>query len=167
MNRRALFGVLALVPSAFLLARCFSSDERAVERVLRELVEGARVSRTEARPFRVARLSALLDETTSPTLSVQSVDLPPAPAGRAALLTWAELLGVVDDASLELVDLRTVIEGRRAAAHSDVTFKAHLGGDELTDRRPVAFRLEKFDGDWRVTAIDIGARPNDWPEARP
>jgi ketosteroid isomerase-like protein len=167
MRARAWVGLVLFASLVFVMARYWSSDERAVEKVLRKLVEGAHVERGEWPPVRQARLAALFDETTTPTLGVHSVDLPPAPAGRAALGTWAQMLDQVDDASLEVVDLRIVVEGRRASATSDVTFKAHLGGDEWTDRRAVAWRLEKGDGGWRVRDIDVGARPNDWPEARP
>jgi hypothetical protein len=167
MKQRALLGLLLVCVVAFFVARYFSSDERAVERVLRELVGGARVSREESSAARITRLSSLLDETTSPLLSVQSTDLPPAPAGRAALLTWAAMLEGVDDAALELVDPRIRVEGRRAQVQTDVVFKAHAAGDEWTDRRAVAFVLEKLERGWRVRSIDVGARPNDLPEARP
>ncbi len=167
MRVRAWVFVLLGAALVFVMARYWSSDERAVENVIRKLVEGAHVERGEWPPVRAARLASLFEETTTETLGVQSVDLPPAPAGREALQTWAQALDQVDDASFALVDLRIVIEGRRAAATSDVTFKAHLGGDEMTDRRAVAWRLTKGDHGWRVQSIDIGARPNDWPEARP
>ncbi len=167
MRARLMIVLLLGVTLVFFFARHWFSDERAVERVLHSLAEGARASRAEPGRTRLARVAKLLDDATTPTVLVHAVDLPPASSGRAGLLEWAALLDGVDDASFELVDLRVVIEGRRAAAHSDVKFEAHIGSDEWTDRRPVAFHLQKDDGRWRVRSIDVGARPNDWPEARP
>ncbi len=169
MARRTLPWLLAFLLLGAVLTRWVSSDEHAVEELIRGLAAGLAVKPEEMPGQRDARVQELLERDVTQDVLVQSVDLPPTGAGKPALLRWARLLGRFDEATLDPSNLDVTVDGRQAEARVDVDFTARAHEDELTERRRVHLNLERSGSPekWRIRALDIAGRPNDHPEARP
>ena len=164
------FGLALVAASLALLAYVVfgGSDE---DKVLARLKEVARAVETRADEtnvlLRTARLNGVFKEALEPDVTFTAPELGSV-SGRHALAVLAGGTPVNFGAVTVSVGATDIhVEGAVAHAVSEVTLTAARGGELRREQRSVRFELRRSSGDWRIGAIDVEARKEAQPEARP
>lgn len=161
--------VAAIAVSLALLAYALfgSSDEDKIHDRLKELANVVETKEGESFIFRTARLNGVFKEALEPTATLSAPELPTTSGAQqiAALGGQAANFATEFRVSLGETDIR--IDGNAARAVSVVTLTGSERGELRREKRHVRFLLNKSGGDWRVASIDVDARSEDQPEARP
>ncbi|HEY3498544.1 MAG TPA: hypothetical protein VGK73_27830 [Polyangiaceae bacterium] len=160
-------GVIAASILLLVYALLGSSDEDRVMERLKELASAVETKEGESLVFRTARINGVFKEALEKNAALTSPELGTT-TGRqelAALAGQATRLSPEFQVSLGETDVR--LEGEEARVVSVVTLTGTRDGELRRDQRHVRFLLRKTDGDWRVAAIDVEAKSEDQPEARP
>lgn len=166
---RKYYGVVAIALSLALLAYALlgSSDEDKIVARLKELAAAVEPQEGENVLFRTARLKKLFGQALEPNASISAPELPTT-TGRdelLALAVGAQRFSNQFRINLGATDVR--IDGDDARAVSAVTLMGVEGSELHGDRRSVRFRLRKDGGEWRVGSIEVEAKSEEEPEARP
>jgi hypothetical protein len=163
---------LALVVGSLLLlgyALLGGSDEEEIMARLKELAHAVETRSDESVIFRQARLNSVFKEALEETASLRAPELP-ATTGVQELVKLATLApqGFGEVAlSVGETDIRIDDDAHLARAVSVVTLTGSRGGELRREKRHVRFTLHESGGDWRVVEIEVEARTNEEPEARP
>jgi hypothetical protein len=162
---RRIAAIVAGVALLVLVMLPFGSEEKRIMRTLARIT--ASVSDDSSSSTQVRRE---LEELLHPEALVSVPDLPDLLAGRETLVTKVLALRS-DHERVELGLSNVVVELDPTGATAQVAAIAALTRvDEagtFTDTRPVRIRLDKEDDGFCVTFVEVAAKPNDQPEARP
>jgi hypothetical protein len=166
---RKYLAIGVIVASLALLAYALfgASDEERIMTRLKELASAVETKEGENLIFRTARLNRAFEEALDPNARLSAPELP-STTGRkelAALAGGATRFSPNFQVSLGETDVR--IDGGEARVVSVVTLTGTQEGELRRDQRHVRFSLRKSGSDWQVTSIDVQARSEDDPEARP
>jgi hypothetical protein len=146
-----------------------SSDEEEIMDRLEELARAVETRSDESVIFRQARLNGVFKEALEPTVSLRAPELPTT-TGVPELVKLATLVpqGYGEVAlSVGETDVRIDDDAHLARAVSVVTLTGSRGGELRREKRHVRFTLHEAGSDWRVVEIEVEARSNEEPEARP
>jgi hypothetical protein len=145
------------------------AEREAPVRVVNEVLEAAQVRSDETAGQRDQRLQAILESHFEEPVTVRYVDLPRAGAGRRALLIWGRLLASRGPVRLaaEQVQVGLSDDERAATVRLGVVLSTETRGPSGDESRFVEVRLRRRAGTWKIQRVDVEARANDLPEARP
>jgi hypothetical protein len=145
------------------------SDEEKIMARLRELSHAVETHADESVVFRQARVNKTFKEALEPNVSLRAPELPTT-VGIPDLVKLAVIApqGFGEIAlSVGETDIRIEDEANLARAVSLVTLTGSRGGELRREKRHVRFTLHESGGEWRVVEIDVEARSEEQPEARP
>jgi hypothetical protein len=161
---------LAAVSAGVLLYALFgSSDEAEIMARLKELARAVETRSDESIVFRQARVNRTFKEALEPNVSLRAPELPTT-MGIPDLTKLATIApqGFGEIAlSVGETDIRIEDAAKLARAVSVVTLTGSRGGELRREKRHVRFTLHESGGEWRVVEIEVEARSNEQPEARP
>jgi hypothetical protein len=146
-----------------------SSDEAEIMARLKELASAVETRSDESIIFRQARVNRTFKEALEPNVSLRAPELPTT-MGIPELTKLATIApqGFGEIAlSVGETDIRIDDEANLARAVSVVTLTGSRGGELRREKRHVRFTLHESGGEWRVVEVDVEARTNEQPEARP
>lgn len=161
---------LTLASGALLVyALVGDSDEEKIMSRLRELAHAVETQSDESIVFRQARVNKTFKEALEANVSLRAPELP-STTGVPELVKLATVapqgFGEIG-LSVGETDIRIDGDAHLARAVSLVTLTGSSGGELRREKRHVRFTLHESGGDWRVVEIDVEARSNEQPEARP
>jgi len=137
--------------------RIFHSDERRIERVLRECAEAAefRPGEPPAASFlKLRRLESRVCDELDASIRVQGREIRDRLPRKEVIARLAALRKYLSSLSIDLSDLRIAVAGDRASAELSVQLR---GSGSERWRDPVLeeaeFTLRRIDGAWRVAAV--------------
>lgn len=145
------------------------SDEQKIMARLKELAHTVETRSDESIVFRQARVNKTFKEALEPTVSLRAPELPTT----TGITELAKLAAIAPQGFGEIAltvgetDVRIDDEANLARAVSVVTLTGSRGGELRREKRHVRFTLHESGGDWRVVEIEVEARSNEEPEARP
>jgi hypothetical protein len=159
------------VGSAALLAYALfgDSDEEKIMARLKELAHAVETRSDESIVFRQARVNRTFKEALEQTVSFRAPEL----STTTGIPELSKLAAVAPQGFGEIAltvgetDIRIDDEANLARAVSLVTLTGSRGGELRREKRHVRFTLHESGGEWRVVEIDVEARSNEQPEARP
>jgi hypothetical protein len=168
-RRSALWLLGACGLAALVLYSLGSGSERRIQARIEVLALALESGGAEARGEREARIERAIGEAVSPDVIVKIPDHPELGRGRAGLVELAVRAG--DDPRGYQVTPRNLeisLEPGEVAASAKLDAELSRPGDELhKDVRAVTLRLAPAGGAWIIESIEVGARTNAEPEARP
>ena len=160
-------GVIVASLLVLVYALLGSSDEDRIVTRLKELASAVETKEGESLIFRMARINGAFKEalTTNAALSAPELGTTTGQKELAMLAGQANRFSSTFQVSIGETDVR--IDGDEARVVSVVTLTGLQEGELRRDLRHVRFLLRKSEGDWKVASIDVQARSEDQPEARP
>jgi hypothetical protein len=162
-------GLTAVSAGVLAYAIFGSSDEAEIMARLKELSRAVETRSDESIIFRQARVNRTFKEALEPNVSFRAPELPTT-MGIPELTKLATIapqgFGEIG-LSVGETDIRIDDEANLARAVSVVTLTASRGGELRREKRNVRFTLHESGGEWRVVEVDVEARGNEQPEARP
>ncbi len=170
VSRRTL-AIIVLAASAAALGWLIfgGSDEERIRAQLIKLCDAVGTREGEALPFRTARLNGAFTELLQPDVTFDAPELERAQGIRQLSLlasSGPRLFGQFS-VSLEQTEISLDQKAKQARATALVLLTGDGGGELRRDRRTVQFQLSKADGDWKVYGIQVAAKTDEQPEARP
>jgi hypothetical protein len=145
------------------------SDEEKIMARLKELAHAVQTRSDESIVFRQARVNDTFKDALEPQVSLRAPELPTTTGIRelvklatVAPQGYGEIALTVGETDVRIDD-----EANLARAVSLVTLTGSRGGELRREKRHVRFTLHESGGEWRVVEIDVEARSNEQPEARP
>jgi hypothetical protein len=145
------------------------SDEERIMARLKELARAVETRSDESIVFRTARVNKTFKEALEQTVSLRAPELP----ATTGIPELTKLAAVAPQGFGEIAltvgetDVRIDDEANLARAVSVVTLTGSRGGELRREKRHVRFTLHESGGEWRVVEIEVEARSNEEPEARP
>ena len=160
-------GLTLVAVLAYAVWRPGAGEQRAVESTLHALADDVGVHQGEFPGERDKRVQAALETYFTDPVTVRHRDLPLAGAGRRALLVWGRLLGRYEVAELGFEHEDITLQGGRALVKLDLVLTASGKSGDTVDRRNVELGLIQQAGRWKIESVDVAARAQQQPEARP
>jgi len=159
----------AIVASLLLLAYALlgNSDEDKILHRLKELASAVESKEGESFIFRTARLNAVFKDALEPNATLSAPELPTTSGAREIAALGGQSANFATDFRVSVGETDVRIDGKAARAVAVVTFTGSERGELRREKRHVRFLLNKSGSDWRVASIDVDARSEDQPEARP
>jgi len=170
LSRRTLAFVVFLGSAAVLGWLIFGeSDEQRILGNLRELAQAAGTREGEAITFRTARLNGVFKELLHPEVTFDAPELERVQGIQPLSLLAASAPRAYGDFDVSLgeSDVELDAKSKRAQVTARVTLEGGRGGEVRRDSRSVHFQLVEHDGEWKVQGIQVAAKTNEEPEARP
>ncbi len=167
---RSRVALAVVVASVALLAYVIfgGSDEDKILARLKELASAVETKTDETNiVLRTARINGVFKEGLDPMVVFSAPELQ-TQRGIRDLATLAGGAGqAFGEISLGIGATDIHVEGNLARAVSQVTLTGTRGGELRREERNVRFELRRWEGEWRVSAIDVAAKSEAQPEARP
>jgi hypothetical protein len=170
LSRTHLALLLTVGSAALLVYALFGdSDEEKIMARLRELAHAVETRSDESIVFRQARVNRTFKEALEQNVSLRAPELP----STTGIPELTKLAAVAPQGFGEIAlsvgetDIRIDDDANLARAVSLVTLTGSRGGELRREKRHVRFTLHESGGEWRVVEIDVEARSNEQPEARP
>jgi hypothetical protein len=144
------------------------SDEDKILARLKELASAVETKPDETNVvIRTARINGVFKEGLDPTVRFSAPELESQSGIRELALLAAQVPQAYGDVTLSIGATDIHVEKTAARAVSQVTLTGTRGGELRREERSVRFELRRSDGEWRVNAIDVAAKSEAQPEARP
>ena len=166
-RRYVAIGVIVLSLLLLVYALFGSSDEDRVVARLKELASAVETKEGESIVFRTARINGVFKEALENGVALTAPELGTAVGIRELVALAAQATRFSPEFAVSVGETDVHIDGDEARAVSLVTLTGSEGGQLHGDRRHVRFRLRKSGGEWRVASLDVDAKSDDQPEARP
>jgi len=166
-RKHVAIGVIVLSVLLLVYALTGSSDEDKIVARLKELASAVDTKEGENLVFRTARLNGLFKEVFEPNATLSAPELPTTTGSRELAVLAGQTTRFSPEFQMSVGETDVRIDGEEARVVSVVTLTGTQEGELRRDRRHVRFRLRKSGGDWRIASIDVDARSEDQPEARP
>jgi ketosteroid isomerase-like protein len=167
---RSRVALAVVVASVALLAYVIlgGSDEDKILARLKELASAVETKTDETNiVLRTARINGVFKQALDPMVTFNAPELQ-TQRGIRELATLAGGAGqAFGEISLGIGATDIHVEGNLARAVSQVTLTGTRGGELRREERSVRFELRRWEGEWRVSAIDVAAKSEAQPEARP
>ncbi len=170
LSRRTVAAAVLVVSAAVLAWLLLGgSEEERVRSQLTQLCEAVGSREDESMPFRTARLNGAFKELLQPDVTLDAPELERAQGIRELSLLATSAPRLFGNFTVSLEETEIDVDGatKQARATARVTLVGDQGGELRRDRRTVQFQLSKQGGDWKVYGIQVAAKTDDQPEARP
>jgi hypothetical protein len=170
MVTRSRIALGVVIASLALLAYVIfgGSDEDKILARLKEVASAVETKTDETNVlFRTARINGVFKEALDPNVAFSAPELPSQHGISNLAKLAAQAPEAFGDITLAIGATDIHVEKSAARAVSQVTLTGSRGGELRRERRNVRFELVRSSGEWRVSAIDVEARSEEQPEARP
>jgi ketosteroid isomerase-like protein len=170
MLNRSRIALVVVIASVALLAYVIfgASDEDQILARLKELASAVETKTDETNIIlRTARINGVFKEGLEPTVTLTAPELQSQSGIRELATLAGQAPQVYGDLTLSIGSTDIHVEGAAARAVSQVTLTGTRGGELRREQRNVRFELKQSGGEWRVSAIDVEAKSEAQPEARP
>ena len=144
------------------------SDEDKILARIKELARAVETRPDETNVLaRTARINGVFKEALEPNVTFSAPELPSQMGSRPLALLAGQAPQSFGDVTLSVGATDIHVDHAVAHAVSQVTLTGSQGGELRREQRNVRFELARHGGDWRVAAIEVEARSEAQPEARP